>query len=59
MATDQHWNIKTEVPDAAGDLSDLPFSMNPWVAGIEFQLIDQLINDLEGLARPDPGGRAL
>jgi hypothetical protein len=36
MATDQHWNIKTEVPDAAGDLSDLPFSMNPWVAGIEF-----------------------
>ena len=35
MAIDQHGHIKTEDPDAAGDLSDLPFGMYPWVAGIE------------------------
>ncbi len=32
-AIDQHGNIKTEDPDAAGDLPDLPLGMNPWVAG--------------------------
>jgi hypothetical protein len=36
MAIHQHGNIKTEDPDAAGDLPDLPLGMNPWVAGIEF-----------------------
>jgi len=36
LAIDQHGNIKTEDPDAAGDLPDLPFGMDPWVAGIEF-----------------------
>jgi hypothetical protein len=36
MAIDQHGNIKTEDPDAAGDLPDLPFAVNPGVAGIEF-----------------------
>jgi hypothetical protein len=36
MAIDQHGNIKTEDPDAAGDLPNLPFAVNPGVAGIEF-----------------------